>query len=141
MAATLHSSFSDASDTDYDRFIEKTRKKMESTDPTASLREISVAITVLKSLHNEYYRRPCVEGYALGLFTPHRSRIIRRIKTLEDEKTQVHEPSSQAFERDKDRALKKQERLDKVKMLLSAAKQYKERTETIKQGFLYKANL
>ena len=64
-----------------------------------------------------------MEGYALSLFTPHRSRIDRRIKTLEDEKVQVHEPTSQAFEQDKDRDLKKQERLAKVKMLLSAAKQ------------------
>ena len=33
--SSLHSSFSDASDTDYDRLIEETRKKMESSDPTA----------------------------------------------------------------------------------------------------------
>lgn len=40
----LHATFSDASDTDYDKLVDATRKKMKSSDPTTSLREIKVLL-------------------------------------------------------------------------------------------------
>ncbi len=112
---------------------------MKNSDPTGSLREISVAITVLKRLRNEYYRRPCVEGYALGLFTPHRSRIDRRVKALEDEKTIVHEPTSQAFERNKEIEIQQKQELAIERVRIAAAEKFEERSEKIRKGYLYQA--
>ncbi len=135
----LHATFTDASDTDYDKLVETTRKKMKNSDPTTSLREISVAISMLKNLRTEYRIRPCFEGYCFGVVTPHRSRIDRRIQALEAEKTTFHESNSQAFERDKERIVERQHEMDILEKKIDAAKDYTEteRNEKKKKGFKF----
>lgn len=81
----MQNSFSDTSDTDYDRAIADTRKRMERCEPCSNDRELLSLITRLEQMKQTYYTVPCLEGYCLGLFTPHRQRIDRRINAFKEE--------------------------------------------------------
>ncbi len=82
----MESSFSDASDINYDRAIDSTRKVIGTrVNPCDVASDFSALVTKLKGLKMEYYRLPVIEGYCFNLVTPNRDRIQRRIDTLEGE--------------------------------------------------------
>lgn len=93
--------FSDASDTDYDRAIEQTKDRMKECDPCEGTREMDSLIVRLKQFKNTYYTRPCIEGYCFGIFTPHTSRITRRINAFAEER-KIHEEECKDYTREKE---------------------------------------
>ena len=106
----LCATYKDAGDTDYDKEIEKTREIMKTCDPEQSCREMRKVIATLFRIKNTYYSRPCIEGYCFNIFTPHRSKIQRRITDLSVELEVVHKPACQEFLRDKKQILEEQDK-------------------------------
>ena len=88
--------FPDAGDSNYDREIEATRKKInnECGDPCEAAKEISSLISRLNQIKTEYKQPPCIEGYCLGIFIPHKSRIDRRVNEIKQESA-VYETNCQ----------------------------------------------
>lgn len=119
----MESSFSDASDTDYDRSIDTTRGTIRTrVNPCDVYSDFSSLIAKLTGLKREYYRRPCIEGYCFLLFTPHRDRIQRRIDTLAGEQGVFFE-RCQRFQRDADHEIAKIEAQAKLKEAESKLKE------------------
>lgn len=83
-------SFPDESDTDYDKAISESRKRMEKCSPCESVRELDALMSRLNMFHGTYYTKPCIEGYCVGFFAPHRPRIQRRVDAFKEER-KVHE--------------------------------------------------
>jgi len=79
----LRTSFHDRSDADYDDLIrqgeEEINKKQQTFEKCLRLQTLIDDIVNKKA---EYHPRPCVEGWCFGTMTPHRSRIDRRIESL-----------------------------------------------------------
>ncbi len=89
--APMQAEFSDFdSNQVYDRSIATAKNRMKTLDPCSSMREMSALLSKLSAQQGEYYRVPLPEGYCLGLMTPHRSRISRRISALTLERDTYH---------------------------------------------------
>lgn len=86
----LSVTFNDTKDnTDYDKAIMHTKTTIKAShDPCQSFEMISQLIATLNIMKSNYMPRPCIAGGCLGVFTPHRDRIDRRIERIKEEKTQ-----------------------------------------------------
>ncbi len=128
---------------------------MEKCSSCESARELDLLISRLNMLKGTYYTKPCIEGYCLGLFTPHTSRIQRRIEAFKEER-KVHEQDCHDFLREKDciENQRKQEtklandrEIEKIKIdsneaiakaEIEAMKYSEESTHTLKRGHLFR---
>ncbi len=121
----MNSIFSDASNSSYDQTIELYRKKTkDSCSPCETYEHLATLTAELVRLKGEYRTRPCFEGFCFYLFTPHKSRIQKRIDSLEAEQKAFsikcsifnHENKMKIekarldFDRDREKTLREQER-------------------------------
>lgn len=91
--------FADAGNTDYDDAIKSTRKKInEECGPCEASNEIISLLRRLEKIKEGYATRPCIEGYCFGVFTPHKPRIDRRIRAIEQESI-VYEVACQKYKK------------------------------------------
>lgn len=137
---------------DYDRKIEDTRSRMQtSCNPCQSLREMQTLVNSIKTGDlPRYYSRPCIEGFCwsslFSFMTPHRSRINRRIQTLEQEIQSIHQPDCNMFlmhkkeEQEREQALKSEQQklnaeIEKARIEAEARTKSEEQTTTIKRGW------
>ena len=113
----MQNSFSDVSDTDYDRAIAETRRSMESCDPCSNDRELGSLISRLNQMKDTYYTVPCFEGYCFGIFTPHKQRISRRVAAFTEER-KIHSDDCKDFLREKDKIFERETLLKTKKIEL-----------------------
>lgn len=114
---------------DYDQRIERTRQLATTLDPCEALDQFELLVTNLQLIRPTYFMRPCIEGFCFGMFTPHHSRIDRRISVLTAE-VQTHQRHCQRYlsELEGHRNREHQERLHQQS--LNAGLQHRSTTTT-----------
>ena len=82
---------------DYDKAIEDTGKRMAGCDPCSKKKQIDYLIHTLNQIRSQYPMDKCIENVScLGLLTPHRARMDRRIATFESER-KLHEGDCESY--------------------------------------------